>query len=348
MAQRILVTGGAGYIGSHTCVALRQAGYEPVIYDNFSNASRQVLKRLAAICGSAPEVIEGDVRDRAAIETALRSHDIRAVIHFAALKSASESIEMPLAYYDNNVHGTVQLLSAMRACNVASLVFSSSAAVYGDAERMPVREDSQRAAQSPYGRTKIICEDLLSDISRAEPGWSIARLRYFNPFGAHESGLIGEDTRGVPPNLGPYLTQVAAGQRVQLSVFGGDYDTRDGTGVRDFIHVVDLAEGHIAALRKLEGDAGLLTVNLGTGTGYTVLEMIAAFAKASGRPVPYVIAPRRKGDIAECYADVSRAREMLDWRARRGLAEMCADAWRWQIRNPEGYASDPHREKAML
>lgn len=337
--EKVLVTGGAGYIGSHTCVALAAAGYEPVVLDNFVNSTPVVLDRLERIIGRRPVLIAADIRDCAAVEAALRTHDIRSVIHFAALKAVGESLERPIAYYRNNVFGTLQLIEAMTAAGVRSLVFSSSANVYGDPDRMPVEEDFPLSTSNPYGQSKLMVEQILADLSMARPDWRIARLRYFNPFGAHESGLIGEDPRGTPSNLGPFVAQVAAGKVEMLSVYGDDYATRDGTGVRDFIHVMDLAEGHIAALRALEGKAGLTTVNLGSGTGYTVLEMVKAFEAATGRKVPFRIAPRRTGDIAESYADVRRAESLLGWQARRTLEDMCRDFWRWQTMNPDGFAS---------
>jgi UDP-glucose 4-epimerase len=326
----ILVTGGTGYIGSHACVALMQAGREVLILDNLCNSRVEVLDRLAAICGRRPAFVVGDVRDAATLDEVFDRHPIRAVMHFAGLKAVGESVEKPLDYYDNNVTGTLRLLAAMRRAEVKTLVFSSSATVYGDPAGLPVREDARRSATNPYGRSKLMIEDILADLSAAEPGWRIARLRYFNPVGAHESGLIGEDPRGTPNNLMPYIAQVAAGQRAHLNVWGDDWPTPDGTGVRDYIHVMDLAEGHLAALDHLERQGGLLTVNLGTGRGLSVLEMVKAFEQASGRPVPYNVAPRRPGDIASCWADPGLAHRLLGWRARRGIDAMCADAWRWQ------------------
>jgi len=326
----ILITGGTGYIGSHACVALAQAGRRVLLLDNLSNSAADVVDRLERICGARPAFVAADVRDAAALDEAFDRHPIRAVLHFAGLKAVGESNQKPIEYYDNNVGGSLQLLAAMRRAGVKTLVFSSSATVYGDAASMPVREDFPRSATNPYGRSKLMIEDILADLHAAEPDWRIARLRYFNPVGAHESGLIGETPRGTPNNLMPYVAQVAAGLRPSLNVWGGDWPTPDGTGVRDYIHVMDLAEGHVAALAHLERAGGMATVNLGTGRGHSVLEMLRAFERASGRPVPYNVAPRRQGDIAQCWADTRLAEELLGWRARRGLEQMCADAWRWQ------------------
>ncbi|MFT3718018.1 UDP-glucose 4-epimerase GalE [Pseudorhodoferax sp.] len=334
----ILVTGGAGYIGSHVCVELLQAGQAVTVFDNFSNSNPESLARIERITGKAPALVRGDIRDRAALEQAIRDSGAGAVIHFAGLKAVGESVEKPLDYYDNNVVGTLRLLEAMRACDVRQLVFSSSATVYGDPQRLPLTEDHPLSATNPYGRSKLMIEDMLRDLERSDPSWRIAILRYFNPVGAHASGLIGEDPRGVPNNLMPYVAQVAIGRREQLQVWGDDYPTPDGTGVRDYIHVVDLAIGHLRALERLQSRAGGVTVNLGTGTGYSVLDMVRAFEQASGRPVPYKIAPRRAGDVASCYADPAAAAEQLGWRAERGLVAMCQDAWRWQSQNPNGYA----------
>ena len=333
----IFVTGGAGYIGSHTCLELLQAGHDVTVYDNFCNSQPESLARVQRITGRSLRLIEGDIRDRAALDSALRGSGASAVVHFAGLKAVGESVEQPLAYYDNNVLGTLRLLEAMRACDVRQLVFSSSATVYGDPQRLPLTEDHPLSATNPYGRTKLVIEDMLRDLHRSDATWRIAILRYFNPVGAHASGLIGEDPQGVPNNLLPFVAQVAVGQREQVNVWGDDYDTPDGTGVRDYIHVVDLALGHLKALERLQAHAECRAVNLGTGTGYSVLEMIAAFAQACGRPVPYRIAPRRAGDIAACYADPAEAAEWLGWRATRDLQAMVADAWRWQSRNPTGY-----------
>lgn len=327
----ILVTGGAGFIGSHTCVELAAAGESYLIYDNFSNSSADVLDRMERITGRRPLCVEGDVRDRAALDRLFAEHSIREVIHFAALKAVGESVAQPLRYYEHNVGGTVALLQAMQAAGVHSLVFSSSATVYGDPASLPIREDFPLSATNPYGRSKLWIEEMLADLDRAEPGqWSLARLRYFNPVGAHESDLIGEDPRDIPNNLMPYVSQVAIGQRQQLSVYGDDYATPDGTGVRDYIHVTDLARGHLAALRHLRKQQGLLTVNLGTGRPVSVLEMVKAFERASGRPVPYQIVARRPGDVAQCWADPAEAERLLGWKAMLDLDRMCEDAWRWQ------------------
>lgn len=327
----ILVTGGTGYIGSHTCVALAQAGHDIVILDNLGNSQESVVDRLETLCGKRPRFIRGDVRDAALLDRIFAGHPIRAVIHFAGLKAVGESVEQPLEYYDNNVRGTLELLAAMRRAGVRTLVFSSSATVYGDPASVPIREDFPRSATNPYARSKLIIEDILADLHYAEPDWRMARLRYFNPVGAHESGQIGENPQGIPNNLMPYIAQVAIGELEFLNVFGNDYPTTDGTGIRDYLHVMDLADGHVAALNYLNGKGGLLTVNLGTGQGYSVLEMIKAFEQASGRPVPYRFVPRRPGDIAQCWADPTRASQLLGWKATRGLDSMCADAWRWQL-----------------
>lgn len=326
----ILVTGGTGYIGSHACIALAQSGHELMIVDNLSNSRADVVDRLALICGRRIEFIEGDCRDAALLDDIFDRHPVTAVMHFAGLKAVGESVAKPLEYYDNNVHGTLQLLAAMRRASVSTFVFSSSATVYGDPASVPIREDFPRSATNPYGRSKLMIEDTLADLHQAEAGWRIARLRYFNPVGAHESGLIGEDPHGVPNNLIPFVAQVAAGRQKCLRVWGDDYPTPDGTGVRDYIHVADLAEGHVAALDFLDRQGGLLTVNLGTGSGYSVLEMVKAFEKASGCAIPCEIAPRRAGDIAQCWADPRLAHQLLGWKAGRGLEQMCTDAWRWQ------------------
>lgn len=327
----ILVTGGAGFIGSHTCAALAQAGLPFLILDNFSNSRRSVLERLARITGAPVPCMEGDVRDAALLARLFAQHPITGVIHFAAFKAVGESVREPLRYYDNNVAGTVALLRAMQAADVRTLVFSSSATVYGDPASLPIREDFPLSATNPYGWSKLMMEQVLADVDASEPGrWRIARLRYFNPVGAHASGLIGEDPQGTPNNLAPYVAQVAAGQRDALSVYGNDYPTPDGTGVRDYIHVCDLAEGHVAALRYLGDHPGLLTLNLGTGRPASVLEMVRGFERASGRPVPYRIVPRRPGDVAACWADPSLAERLLGWHAERDLDAICTDAWRWQ------------------
>lgn len=333
----ILVTGGAGYIGSHTCVELLEAGERVVVLDNYCNSSPESLRRVAAITGVTPLCIEGDLRDAACLKRVFAQNKVEAVIHFAGLKAVGESVAKPLLYYDNNVVGTIRLLEAMREAGVRNLVFSSSATVYGDPQRLPLTEDHPLSATNAYGQSKLMIEEILRDVTRSEAGWRVALLRYFNPVGAHKSGTIGEDPQGIPNNLMPYVAQVAVGSLAQLSVFGGDYPTPDGTGVRDFIHVVDLAVGHLRALERLRREDGLFTVNLGTGTGYSVLDMVRAFEAASGRKVAYKIVDRRPGDIASCYADPSLAFELLGWRATRGIDEMCADAWRWQSRNPTGF-----------
>jgi len=332
----ILVTGGAGYIGSHTCVELLNAGQDVVVFDNFSNSHPESLKRVETITGRKIQLVEGDIRDQAALEDALRRFGCTAVIHFAGLKAVGESVEKPLDYYDNNVIGTHRLLLAMGNCGVKTLVFSSSATVYGEPQRLPLTEDHPLSATNPYGRTKLIIEDMLRDLYRADPSWQIGILRYFNPVGAHASGLIGEDPQGIPNNLMPFVAQVAVGRREQLKVWGDDYPTPDGTGVRDYIHVVDLAIGHLKALARLSGPQ-CFEVNLGTGTGYSVLDVVKAFEQASGRPVPYELAPRRPGDVAACYADPAFAAELIGWRAERGIDAMCIDAWRWQSGNPNGF-----------
>jgi UDP-glucose 4-epimerase len=333
----ILVTGGAGYIGSHTCVELLEAGHDVTVFDNFCNSQPESLARVERITGRKVSVVNGDIRDRAAVEKALRDSGARAVIHFAGLKAVGESVENPLAYYDNNVNGTVQLLEAMRACDVKTLVFSSSATVYGDPQRLPLDEGHPLSATNPYGQTKLVIEDMLRDLYRSDAQWRISILRYFNPVGAHASGLIGEDPQGVPNNLLPFVAQVAVGRRPHVNVWGSDYPTPDGTGVRDYIHVVDLALGHLKALERLQQHAECRAINLGTGVGYSVLDMLRAFEQACGKPVPYQLADRRAGDIAACYADPAQARELLGWQAQRDLQTMCTDAWRWQSSNPQGY-----------
>ena len=334
----ILVTGGAGFIGSHTCVELLAAGYEVLVVDNFSNSKSEALRRVEEIAGrKLGAFYRADIRDKAALREVFKAHAIDAVIHFAALKAVGESVAKPLMYYDNNIAGTVALAEVMAEAGVKSLVFSSSATVYGDPASVPIREDFPTGPTNPYGRTKWMMEFVLSDLAAADPEWRVALLRYFNPVGAHASGRIGEDPNGLPNNLMPYVSQVAVGRLPRLRVFGGDYPTPDGTGVRDYIHVVDLAVGHVAAVRRLTERPGVLTVNLGTGRGYSVIEVVKAFEKASGRPVPYEIVARRPGDVAQCYAEPGLAERELGWRAERGIDEMCADAWRWQRSNPEGY-----------
>jgi len=335
--KAILVTGGAGYIGTHTCIELLQAGYQVVVFDNLSNSKPVALKRVRDITGKDLEFVKGDIRDREALDNLFRGHPIEAVIHFAGLKAVGESVQKPLEYYENNVSGTVTLLQAMRDAGVKNIVFSSSATVYGDPASLPIREDFPLSATNPYGRSKLIVEDILRDLHVADDSWNIGILRYFNPVGAHHSGRIGEDPNDIPNNLMPFVSQVAVGKLPELSVFGNDYPTHDGTGVRDYIHVVDLAKGHIKALQKLEQSPGCVTYNLGTGTGYSVLDMVKAFEKASGKTVAYRIAPRRPGDIAACYADPELARRELGWEAEYGVEAMCQDSWRWQSSNPDGY-----------
>jgi len=335
--MRILVTGGAGYIGSHTCVELLMAGHEVIVIDNLSNSSSVVFDRIENICKHRPVFHEADVRNRDRVAEILSVHGIEAVIHFAGLKAVGESVEQPLQYYDNNVTGSLALFDAMAETGVRNLVFSSSATVYGDPHSVPIHEDFPLSATNPYGRSKLMVEEILRDLICADESWHIALLRYFNPVGAHESGLIGEDPGGTPNNLMPYVSQVAVGRRTELQIFGGDYPTPDGTGVRDYIHVVDLADGHIAALDWLQRHKGVHTFNLGTGQGTSVLEVVHAFETASGKPVPYRIVDRRPGDIAQCYADSSRAELELGWKAKRGITEMCKDAWNWQVKNPGGY-----------
>ncbi len=337
--EKILVTGGAGYIGSHTIVELLASGYDLVIIDNLCNSSRTALKRVEKITGRTFSFVQTDIRYAAVLDQVFNEHAINAVIHFAGLKAVGESTQFPLNYYENNVSGTLVLLQAMQKAGVFKLVFSSSATVYGDPATVPIREDFPTAATNPYGRSKLMIEEILKDLSASNPHWGIVLLRYFNPVGAHVSSLIGEDPRGIPNNLVPYVSQVAVGQLNELSVFGDDYPTQDGTGVRDYIHVVDLARGHLKALDRINGERGVLTFNLGTGQGYSVLEIVAAFEKASGRSVPYQIAPRRSGDIAECWADPSLAKEELNWKAEYGLDVMMRDTWNWQKKNPQGYAT---------
>lgn len=335
--MNILVTGGAGYIGSHTCVELLTAGYEVVVVDNLSNAKVESLKRVQDLAGKELIFFEMDLRDRASLNTIFDRHRIDAVIHFAGLKAVGESVTIPLRYYHNNITGTLMLCEAMKDNGVKNIVFSSSATVYGDPHTVPIHEGFPLSATNPYGRTKLMIEEILQDLYTSNPTWNIALLRYFNPVGAHSSGMIGEDPNDIPNNLMPFISQVAVGKLAQLSVFGDDYPTRDGTGVRDYIHVVDLALGHISALKKLQECPGVVTYNLGTGRGYSVLEIIRAFENASGEKVPYKIVGRRSGDIATCFADPSTAKKELSWTAKKGLDEMCADAWRWQSKNPDGY-----------
>lgn len=334
--MKILVTGGAGYIGSHTCVELLTAGHEVTVFDNFSNSHPEALQRVQKITGKKLTVVEGDIRDRSALEAVFRQYHCDAVIHFAGLKAVGESVEKPLLYYDNNVTGTQSLLTAMLHQGVDTLVFSSSATVYGEPQFLPLTEEHPLSATNPYGRSKLIIEEMLRDTYRAYPQLRIGILRYFNPVGAHASGLIGEDPQGIPNNLMPYVAQVAVGLREHLNVWGSDYPTSDGTGVRDYIHVTDLALGHLRALERLDAPQ-CFSVNLGTGTGYSVLEVVKAFEQASGCAVPYQFSPRRSGDVASCYADPALASQFLGWTAQRDLAAMCQDHWHWQKNNPKGY-----------
>ena len=334
----ILLTGGAGYIGSHTIIELDKAGHDVLVVDNLVNSNPEALRRVAKIIGKEVPFVKADVRDRAAMEAIFSENKIDAVIHFAGLKAVGESVAEPLRYYDNNLRSTLNLLTAMQRHGVKRFVFSSSATVYGDPARVPIREDAPLSATNPYGRTKLMIEQILKDAARADETLSVSLLRYFNPIGAHESGRIGEDPNGIPNNLLPYIAQVATGRLPYLRVFGDDYPTHDGTGVRDYIHVMDLAEGHVAALRELEKNGpGLRAVNLGTGVGYSVLDVLHAFEAACGKTLPYRVEARRSGDIAACYADPSYARALLGWEARRDLARMCADTWHWQKANPNGY-----------
>ncbi|WP_050417512.1 UDP-glucose 4-epimerase GalE [Azoarcus sp. CIB] len=334
----VLVTGGAGYIGSHTCVALLEAGHDVVVVDNLCNSKPAALERVEEIAGRKLRwFYRGDVRDVSVLMQVFAEHRVDAVIHFAALKAVGESVAKPLAYYENNIGGLFSLLKAMDAADVRRVVFSSSATVYGDPACVPIREDFPTAATNPYGRTKLMCEEVLRDLVAADARWNVALLRYFNPVGAHASGLIGEDPNGIPNNLMPYVSQVAVGKLKELQVFGGDYATPDGTGVRDYIHVVDLAAGHVAAVERMDGLPGVTCVNLGTGRGYSVLEVARAFERASGREVPYRIVARRPGDVAACWADAGLAHKVLGWQPQFDLDAMCRDAWRWQSQNPDGY-----------
>ena len=335
--MRILLTGATGYIASHTWVSLAAAGFDVVGVDNLVNSSPKVLDRLAQLIGRAPDFVKADVCDAAAMDALFASRRIDAVVHFAALKAVGESTQKPLAYYGNNLGGLVTVCAAMKQHGCRSVVFSSSATVYGSPKRLPIDEDSELYATNPYGQTKLMGEQILRDVAAADKDFRVATLRYFNPVGAHDSGLIGEDPSGIPNNLMPYIAQVAVGRREKMQVFGSDYDTPDGTGVRDYIHVVDLADGHVAALRYLLEQDRSITVNLGTGRGYSVLEVIKSYEQASGRPIPYAIVDRRPGDIASCYADPARARDLLGWTATRDIDRMCADSWNWQSRNPNGF-----------
>jgi len=335
--MKILVTGGAGFIVSHTCVQLLEAGYEVLVVDNLVNSKEESLRRVQEITGKNLEFKKVDLLDRDQLDRIFRDNRIDSVIHFAGLKAVGESVSVPLRYFHNNITGTLILCEVMAAHGVKNIVFSSSATVYGDPATVPITEDFPLSATNPYGRTKLFIEEILKDLWKSDESWNIALLRYFNPVGAHESGRIGEDPTGTPNNLMPYISQVAIGKRKQLSVFGNDYPTPDGTGVRDYIHVIDLANGHLKALEKLEENPGIVTYNLGTGQGYSVLDVVKAFEKASGRKVAYEVVDRRPGDVAQCYADPEKAEKELRWKATRGIEQMCADTWRWQSNNPNGY-----------
>lgn len=338
--MKVLVTGGAGYIGSHTVLVLLEAGHEVCVVDNLSNSSEESLRRVKELTGKSADFYNIDIRDKDALTKVIAGKGFDSVIHFAALKAVGESVSLPLKYYQNNITGTLVLCEVMKEQGVKNIVFSSSATVYGDPHTVPITEDFPLQATNPYGRTKLMMEYILTDLNVADPSFSVALLRYFNPIGAHESGRIGEDPNGIPNNLLPFIAQVAVGKLEKLSVFGDDYDTPDGTGVRDYIHVVDLADGHLKALEALAASPGNITCNLGTGHGYSVLDMVKAFETASGKPVAYEIKARRPGDIAECYADPAYAKEILGWEAKRGIEEMCQDAWRWQSQNPDGYSTE--------
>lgn len=334
----ILITGGAGYIGSHTALELLNEGYDVVVYDNLCNSSRESLRRVEELTGKQIRFYEGDVQDEKALTDMFKEQRIDAVIHCAALKAVGESVQKPLEYYQNNISGTLTLLKVMREVGVKNIVFSSSATVYGSPEEMPITEECPKGqCTNPYGWTKSMMEQIMSDVQKADASWNVILLRYFNPVGAHKSGRIGEDPKGIPNNLMPYISQVAVGKLEKLGVFGNDYDTPDGTGVRDYIHVVDLAIGHVKAINYIFTNPGLDVINLGTGQGYSVLDMVKAFSRACGKEIPYEIKPRREGDIAMCYADPSKAARVLGWKAERGLDEMCEDTWRWQSQNPGGY-----------
>lgn len=336
--KSILVTGGAGYIGSHTVVELINKKYDVIVVDNLINSSEESLNRIKKITGVAPKFYNADIRDKVAMNKIFDENDIDSVIHFAGLKAVGESVRIPLAYYDNNIYGSLVLLEVMSEHNVKKIVFSSSATVYGDPERLPIDEECRLSTTNPYGSTKLMLENIMRDLFVSDQQWTVVLLRYFNPVGAHESGLIGEDPKGIPNNLTPYIAQVACGKREKVSVFGNDYDTPDGTGVRDYIHVVDLALGHIKAIEKCV-NPGVYTYNLGTGIGYSVLDVIHAFEKACGHEIPYVIAPRRAGDIATCYAKADKAKAELDWVATHNLDDMCSSLWKWQTLNPDGFAT---------
>jgi UDP-glucose 4-epimerase len=338
--MHILVTGGAGYIGSHTCILLIEAGYNVIVFDNFSNASKESIKRVEKIVGKDITLVEGDIRNKDDLHKVFNAHKIDAVIHFAGLKAVGESVADPLKYYDNNIHGTIVLCEVMAKYDCKSIVFSSSATVYGDPHTTPIKEDFPLSTTNPYGRSKLFIEEMLKDLYISDDTWKIVLLRYFNPVGAHASGTIGEDPHGIPNNLMPFIAQTAVGKREYLNVLGDDYETHDGTGVRDYIHVMDLADGHVKALDKIDTFNQVMTINLGTGKGYSVLDMVKAFEKASGKKVPYKMAPRRAGDIAKCFADPSYAKEILGWEATRSIEEMCEDSWRWQSNNPNGYKEE--------
>ncbi|MBE0444168.1 UDP-glucose 4-epimerase GalE [Psychrobacter sp. FME5] len=343
MKNKILVTGGAGYIGSHTCIALHEAGYEIVVYDNLSNSSREAVNRVSSLIGQPIDLIEGDIRDVKLLRQVFSDNQFFGVIHFAGLKAVGESVAKPLMYYNNNVSGTITLLEVMAEYKVKNLVFSSSATVYGDPETLPIDESSKRSCTNPYGQSKLTVEYILEDLAVSDNDWNLITLRYFNPVGAHPSGQIGEDPNDIPNNLMPYIAQVAVGKLPKLSIFGNDYPTIDGTGVRDFIHVTDLAQGHVAALSYLEQQAapvGFLPINLGTGKGTSVLELVAAFSKVSEQDIPYQFVSRRAGDIASCYASADKAKNLLGWQAKLSITDMCQDSWRWQSMNPNGYETN--------
>ncbi|MCX7842262.1 MAG: UDP-glucose 4-epimerase GalE [Clostridia bacterium] len=333
----ILVTGGAGYIGSHTCLELLQLAFDIIVADNLCNSSEESLQRVMKITGKSLKFVKADLLDRESLESLFRSNEIEAVIHFAGLKAVGESVLIPLKYYKNNICGSLVLFETMQKFGVKNLVFSSSATVYGEPSSLPIKEDFPLSATNPYGRTKLMLEEILSDLYKSDNSWNIAILRYFNPVGAHKSGLIGEDPNGIPNNLLPYIAQVAVGKLKELKVFGGDYPTNDGTGVRDYIHITDLALGHVKALEKLSSNPGVVVYNLGTGRGFSVLEMVRSFSETNNISIPYRIVERRPGDIAICYADPSKAEKELGWKASRGIKEMCEDTWRWQVNNPDGY-----------
>ena len=347
MKNKILVTGGAGYIGSHTCIALHEAGYDIVVYDNLSNSSREAIERVSKLIDQPIDFVKGDIRDTDLLKQVFAEHQFFGVIHFAGLKAVGESVAKPLLYYNNNVSGTIALLEVMREADVKNLVFSSSATVYGDPESLPINEESKRSCTNPYGQSKLMVEHILEDLAATDDGWNLIPLRYFNPVGAHPSGQIGEDPNDIPNNLMPYISQVAVGKLGKLSIFGNDYSTVDGTGVRDFIHVTDLAQGHVAALNYLQKQVGrdkysligFLPINLGTGKGPSVLELVTAFSEVSGQNIPYQFSARRAGDIASCYASADKAKDLLGWEATLSITEMCQDTWRWQSKNPNGYHS---------